>query len=57
LRADHGPLAALLGGYHVAFLVGAVFAAAAAAVGAALLRTGQQTAVAHRAEAMSPATE
>ena len=57
LRPDHGPLAALLGGYHVAFLVGAVFAAAAAAVGAALLRTGQQTAVAHRAEAMSPATE
>src|SRR5436305_13664199 len=47
LRPDHGPLAALLGGYHVAFLVGAVFAAAAAAVGAALLRTGQQTAVAH----------
>jgi EmrB/QacA subfamily drug resistance transporter len=36
-----GPLAALTGGYHVAFLVGAVFAAAAAAVGAALLRTGQ----------------
>jgi len=57
LGPDHGPLAALLGGYHVAFLVGAVFAAAAAAVGAALLRTGQQTAVAHRAEAMSPATE
>ena len=57
LRPDHGPLAALLGGYHVAFLVGAVFAAAAAGVGAALLRTGQQTAVAHRAEAMSPATE
>ena len=58
LSPDHGPLAALLGGYHVAFLVGAVFAAAAAAVGAALLRTGQQkTAVAHRAEAMSPATE
>src|SRR2546421_845631 len=57
LRPDDGPLAALLGGYHLAFLVGAVFAAAAAAVGAALLRTGQQTAVAHRAEAMSPATE
>src|SRR3954449_2075134 len=37
LRPDHGPLAALLGGYHVAFLVGAVFAAAAAAVGSALL--------------------
>ncbi len=33
-----GRLAALAGGYHVAFLVGAIFAAAAAAVGAALLR-------------------
>ena len=57
LRPDHGPLAALLGGYHVAFLVGAVFAGAAAVVGTTLLRTGQPTAVAHRAEAMSPATE
>jgi EmrB/QacA subfamily drug resistance transporter len=32
---------ALTGGYHVAFLSGAVFAAAAALLGAALLRTGQ----------------
>ena len=31
-------LAALNGGYHAAFLAGAVFAAAAAAVSAALLR-------------------
>jgi EmrB/QacA subfamily drug resistance transporter len=57
LRADHGPLAALLGGYHVAFLVGAVFAAAAVVVGTTLLRTGQQAAVAPRADSMSPATE
>jgi EmrB/QacA subfamily drug resistance transporter len=33
-----GPLVALTGGYHLAFLVGAVFAFAAAAIGAALLR-------------------
>jgi len=39
-----GPLVALTGGYHLAFLVGALFAFAAAAIGAALLRpvaTGQ----------------
>src|SRR5437667_9165410 len=43
LRASgDGPLAALTGGYHVAFVVGALFAAAAAVVGAALLRSGQQ---------------
>jgi EmrB/QacA subfamily drug resistance transporter len=37
-----GPLAALVGGYHLAFLVGAVFALAAAAIGAGFLRaTGQ----------------
>jgi hypothetical protein len=33
-------LAALTGGYHLAFLVGALFAAAAAALGGALLRPG-----------------
>jgi len=39
LRASgDGALVALTGGYHVAFLVGALFAVAAAAVGAALLR-------------------
>jgi EmrB/QacA subfamily drug resistance transporter len=37
-----GPLAALNGGYHAAFLGGALFAAAAAAVGAVLLRTREQ---------------
>jgi EmrB/QacA subfamily drug resistance transporter len=42
LRASgEGPLAALTGGYHVAFLVGSAFALAAAAVGATLLRTAQ----------------
>src|SRR2546421_8802598 len=34
-----GPLAALNGGYHAAFLVGAIFAVAAAGIGGALLRT------------------
>jgi hypothetical protein len=41
-----GALVALNGGYHVAFLVGAVFAVAAAAVAGALLRAGA-TAPAH----------
>src|SRR5437870_1681500 len=45
LRASgDGPLAALNGGYHAAFLVGALSAAVAAAVGAVLLRTRQQVA-------------
>ena len=43
LRASgDGPLAALNGGYHLAFLVGALFAAGAAVVGSVLLRTRQQ---------------
>jgi EmrB/QacA subfamily drug resistance transporter len=43
LLADaDGRLAALNGGYHAAFLLGAVFVVAAAAVGAALLRAAQQ---------------
>jgi EmrB/QacA subfamily drug resistance transporter len=39
LRGDgDGPLAALNGGYHISFLIGAFFALAAATIGAALLR-------------------
>jgi EmrB/QacA subfamily drug resistance transporter len=39
LRASgDGPLVALNGGYHVAFLIGAVFAFSAAAIGASVLR-------------------
>ena len=38
LAAGDGHLAALNGGYHAAFLVGALFAAGAAVLGAALLR-------------------
>jgi EmrB/QacA subfamily drug resistance transporter len=39
--SGHGHLAALVGGYHLAFLVGALFAFSAAAVGATFLRTRQ----------------
>ncbi|MDP9303409.1 MAG: DHA2 family efflux MFS transporter permease subunit [Actinomycetota bacterium] len=43
LRASaRGPLASLNGGYHAAFLVGALFAASAAVIGGTLLRTRQQ---------------
>jgi MFS family permease len=38
LSSGHGHLAALDGGYHLAFLVGAIFAALAAAIGGSLLR-------------------
>ena len=37
--AGQGKLDALVGGYHLAFIGGAMFAATAAAVGATLLRT------------------
>ena len=40
--AGAGPLAALVGGYRLAFVVGAVFAGAAALLGALLLRAGSQ---------------
>src|SRR5439155_4184855 len=36
--SGHGPLAALNGGYHLAFMIGAGFAVIAAAVGAVLIR-------------------
>jgi EmrB/QacA subfamily drug resistance transporter len=50
-----GPLASLTGGYHAAFLGGALFAFAAAALGGALLRAGMPAA-AHEGEgAMAPA--
>jgi EmrB/QacA subfamily drug resistance transporter len=38
--SGEGPLEALTGGYHAAFLVGAVFALAAAVIGGTLLRAG-----------------
>jgi EmrB/QacA subfamily drug resistance transporter len=53
-----GPLVALTGGYHTAFLVGALFAAAAAGVGAALLRETGAAAPDHvESAAMEPAPE
>jgi EmrB/QacA subfamily drug resistance transporter len=42
--SGHSTAAALTGGYHVAFVVGALFAAAAAAIGATLLRTNMASA-------------
>ncbi|MGN6796879.1 MAG: MFS transporter, partial [Gaiellaceae bacterium] len=46
--AGHSTASALTGGYHVAFVIGALFAVAAAAIGATLLRT--HTAPAHEPE-------
>jgi hypothetical protein len=55
--AGHGQVAALTGGYHIAFLLGAVFAAAAAVIGATLLRAGAAV-PAHGEEAVgAPAAE
>ena len=57
LRASgDGPLVALNGGYHVAFLIGAVFAFSAAAIGASVLRADVQ-AQAHPEPAGELATE
>jgi EmrB/QacA subfamily drug resistance transporter len=43
-------LAALTGGYHAAFVVGALFAVSAATIGGTLLRTSRQPATAHGGE-------
>jgi len=44
LRAQGAdPVAALAGGYHSAFLAGAVFAATAGLLGAALIRAGRES--------------
>jgi len=40
LSAGEGEVAALTGGYHLAFVVGSIFAVAAAVLGAVLLRQG-----------------
>ena len=56
--AGDDPLAALVAGYHVAFLVGAVFAAGAAVVGGLLLRTGSPVGAAdEHAPVAAPAAE
>jgi EmrB/QacA subfamily drug resistance transporter len=51
LASGEGQLTALTGGYHTAFLVGALFAAGAAVLGAVLLRAGAGSAVAVHDEA------
>jgi EmrB/QacA subfamily drug resistance transporter len=48
--AGHGPLAALTGGYHLAFAIAAVFAIAAAIIGAVFLRSRTAPAGAYEAE-------
>ena len=47
--SGEGHLAALTGGYHLAFLVGALFALSAATIGVTLFRTSDATAGAHTA--------
>jgi hypothetical protein len=47
LSSGHGSLSALTGGYHLAFAIGAVFAVAAAVVGATFLRTRTAAAAPH----------
>jgi EmrB/QacA subfamily drug resistance transporter len=49
--AGDAPLDALTGGYHVAFVVGAAFAAAAALVAAVRFRAGSHAAAAHAGQA------
>ena len=49
-------LAALTGGYHAAFVVGAIFAVSAVAIGVSLLRTGQQAGAAQEDEAAAQRT-
>jgi EmrB/QacA subfamily drug resistance transporter len=51
LASGDGSLAALNGGYHVAFLVGAVFVVASAVVAGSLLRVEQPVAAHHGEEA------
>jgi MFS family permease len=55
LAAGAAPAAALNGGYHAAFAVGAVFAAAAALLSAVLLRAGRQAPSMQGDEAADPA--
>ena len=52
-----GELSALTGGYHLAFLVGAAFAAAAAAIGGTLLREAEPMSAHEPAHGAAAATE
>jgi hypothetical protein len=54
LRASgEGQLTALTGGYHAAFLVGALFAALAAVLSAVLLRGGARSTAAEGGETVA----
>jgi EmrB/QacA subfamily drug resistance transporter len=55
LASGADPLAALNGGYHAAFAVGAVFAAAAALLSALLIRAGSPAVAGETATVASPA--
>jgi EmrB/QacA subfamily drug resistance transporter len=56
--SGHAPVAALNGGYHAAFLAGALFAVAAAVLGGLLLRVSKDAAAVHGDEAVGvPALE
>ena len=55
--AGSGPLEALAGGYHVAFVVGALFAAVGAVLGAVLLRDRAPAGEHEPAGLARPATE
>jgi hypothetical protein len=48
--SGHGALAALTGGYHVAFVIGAAFALVAAVIGGTFLRNPSAAAASHAAE-------
>jgi EmrB/QacA subfamily drug resistance transporter len=48
--AGHGALSSLNGGYHIAFVVGAIFAAGAAALGSGVLRVAHAPAHEHGGE-------
>jgi EmrB/QacA subfamily drug resistance transporter len=52
VASGDGPLAALTGGYHVAFVAGAAFAVAAAVLAAVLLRPAGSAAAQHGEEAI-----
>jgi EmrB/QacA subfamily drug resistance transporter len=53
VAGGHAEAAALTGGYHLAFLVGALFAVAAATIGVLLLRTALQSAAAESGDGES----
>jgi EmrB/QacA subfamily drug resistance transporter len=57
LSSGESHLAALTGGYHLAFLAGGIFALSAAALGAGLLRAGMSSADTHPESELEPIEE